>query len=431
VRTVPAGAAEGGANAVVRKVDGNPPQRRYGIMMAPPRGGESRLPVLDLVEGEIAAEAGVQPGDAILRLNGTPVSEIPAAEFLSYMRASPLTLVVDRDGETLTFEMALDGTPSTMTEGGARPEAAASADYAEAAVELAGLLEDRYLFPDVGARYAETLQAHADAGRYSDMASPADFANQVTSDLAAVSRDNHLKVLPATGRPPGLDSEGDDPASFGVRESGRLDGGVAFLRLGLMADSPAGQAWTDAFMREHADAEALILDLRRCPGGALNLMNGFLPYLYDAPTHLLTMDMRRGADDETEAWFDDIPELRRVEADKSILRWEHWIEPAEDAKPDMPVYVLTDFTGSACEHLAAALKATDRATVIGGPTGGAGHFVAFHDFGDAFSVVLPIGRTYDPETGEGWEGDGIAPDVAVDPADAEAEALRRIAGGGN
>ena len=128
----------------------------------------------------------------------------------------------------------------------------------------------------------------------------------------------------------------------------------------------------------------------------------------------------------TEEWFDGIHELRRVETEDDVLRWEHWIEPSDAPRPDLPVYVLTDFTASACEHLTAALRATDRATIIGATTQGAGHFVAFHEFGDGFTVVLPIGRTYDPETGEGWEGDGISPDVAVDPADAEAEALRRI-----
>ena len=35
-----------------------------------------------------------------------------------------------------------------------------------------------------------------------------------------------------------------------------------------------------------------------------------------------------------------------------------------------------------------------------------------------FEAFLPAGRTYDPVTGKDWEGDGVAPDVAVPPADA-------------
>jgi C-terminal processing protease CtpA/Prc len=252
------------------------------------------------------------------------------------------------------------------------------------------------------------------------------FAEQLTTDLAAVSHDAHLRVLPRAGGLQQAVSGDPDTAAPGVRESGWLDDKVAFARISMMPDTPAAQAWGDLFMREHADATALILDLRMCLGGTVAMMNGFLPYLYDAPTHLLTMDMRPGADQETEDWFDDTPELRRVETDGSVVRWEHWIEPNEAAKPDMPVYVLTDTTASACEHLTAALKATDRATVIGATTSGAGHFVAFHEFGDGYSVILPIGRTFDPITGSGWEGDGISPHIAVDPRDAEAEALLLI-----
>ena len=98
-------------------------------------------------------------------------------------------------------------------------------------------------------------------------------------------------------------------------------------------------------------------------------------------------------------------------------------------RPDMPVYVLTGFTGSACEHLTMALKATGRATVIGGRTGGAGHYSTIVELPGDYSLMLPIGRTYDPRTGEGWEIVGIEPDIAVDPEMAEARALELYAEG--
>jgi C-terminal processing protease CtpA/Prc len=40
-----------------------------------------------------------------------------------------------------------------------------------------------------------------------------------------------------------------------------------------------------------------------------------------------------------------------------------------------------------------------------------------------YTLMLPIGRTYDPRTGAGWELVGIEPDVPVDPSVAEARAL--------
>jgi C-terminal processing protease CtpA/Prc len=404
-------------------IEANPPSRRYGIGMAPPRGGEEYLTVLMVTDGDVAAEAGVKINDRITHVNGEPVSKLSRDEFVAALRGTPLTLIVDRDGAELTFEMSLGGASAPTP-----PTAEEVAAYEQAALELAELLEQRYLYPEVGAAYAERLHAGVAGDRYSTAADPSALAFQLTADLADVSEDGHLRVL-TTGRgmTAGTSPSGSDPESLGVRESGWLQDGVAFARISMMPDTPEAQEWADAFMRQHAEASALILDLRLCRGGTLAMMNGLLPYLFDAPTHLLTMEMRPGADPETEEWFDRTPELRRVETDGSVLRWEHVIEPAEGAKPDMPVYVLTDMTASACEHLTQALKSTDRATIIGATTRGAGHFVAFHDFGDAYSVILPIGRTYNPETGDGWEGDGIAPDVVVDPADAEAAALGMIA----
>ncbi len=401
---------------------------RYGIGMAPPRGGEEFLEVLMVSPGLVAEEAGVQVGDRILTVNGTAVSALAREEFMAAMRGSPLTLVIDREGETLTFVLALDGTPPSVTGGGERPAPLPGQDYSDAARGLATLLEERYLFPDTGTRYADMLREQADDGQYASMTA-ATFAAEVTSQLARVSEDRHLRVLPPDTELPGGAGTTEGPESFGIAESGWLVDGVAYLRITGMPDVPGGREWTAQFMREHAEARALVLDLRRCPGGSVEMMNGILAYLFDEPTHLLNMDMRPGADTETEQWLDGIPELRRVETDGGVLRWEHWIEPSETPKPDMPVYVLTGFTGSACEHLTAALRATDRATIIGATTGGAGHFVSFHEFDDGFTVILPIGRTYDPRTGEGWEGVGITPDVVIDAEEAEAEALRRAADG--
>jgi hypothetical protein len=38
---------------------------------------------------------------------------------------------------------------------------------------------------------------------------------------------------------------------------------------------------------------------------------------------------------------------------------------------------------------------------------------------------MPVGRTYDLKTGKDWEGDGIAPDIAVDPTQALIVALEK------
>ena len=121
----------------------------------------------------------------------------------------------------------------------------------------------------------------------------------------------------------------------------------------------------------------------------------------------------------------DLPSLDQQDAPPEIVRWHHMARPIIDNDPwaDARVFLLTDMTASACEHLTLALKGTERATIVGGRTRGAGHFGNVQQFGDGrFDVFVPVGRTYDPKTNKGWEGDGITPHVQVMPE----KALERV-----
>jgi C-terminal processing protease CtpA/Prc len=71
------------------------------------------------------------------------------------------------------------------------------------------------------------------------------------------------------------------------------------------------------------------------------------------------------------------------------------------------------------------MKSTGRATLIGEPTAGANHFGGPASLNEHFAVWMPVGRTYDIETGKDWEGGGVAPDVAVDPRQALVVALEK------
>ena len=65
------------------------------------------------------------------------------------------------------------------------------------------------------------------------------------------------------------------------------------------------------------------------------------------------------------------------------------------------------------------------ATLIGEATAGANHFGGPAPLDKHFGVWMPMGRTYDIKTGKDWEGDGIAPDIAVDPKEALVVALEK------
>jgi hypothetical protein len=102
------GASAAAGAPTVQRMEGNPPNRRYGLAFAPPQGGQSFITVLDVLSGEVAADAGVRPGDRIVAMNGRPVSQIGPRQLPEFMRGSPLVLDIERAGERLTIEMRLN-----------------------------------------------------------------------------------------------------------------------------------------------------------------------------------------------------------------------------------------------------------------------------------------------------------------------------------
>jgi C-terminal processing protease CtpA/Prc len=92
------------------------------------------------------------------------------------------------------------------------------------------------------------------------------------------------------------------------------------------------------------------------------------------------------------------------------------------------IYLLVSRdTVSAGEHLALALKRTGRATLIGQTTRGAGNFGRPFKLPHNFSAFVPFGRTFDPASGQGWEGTGVRPDIEV-PAEKALDEALRVAG---
>jgi hypothetical protein len=124
------------------------------------------------------------------------------------------------------------------------------------------------------------------------------------------------------------------------------------------------------------------------------------------------------------------PLMRKVSGPATIIRREHVAVPAakQSALKDAKVYLLTSKkTFSAAEHLSLALKRTKRATLIGEATGGGAHFGGMGPMGAGYAAFVPVGRTFDPDTGESWEGTGVAPDIAV-PADKALDEALKLAG---
>lgn len=303
----------------------------------------------------------------------------------------------------------------------------------EAVGSLAERLEADFVFPEAGKAYASMLRARLAEGAYDSFPDPRAFAEAVTTDLQKVHRDGHLRVhvVPPEARsgPPqeGQGGGGPDPALNTITRSGWEADGVAYIAFDAFFGTPATMAALERFIAEHAGARTLIIDIRAHRGGGLAEMDLLFPHLFSEPTTLVTMDTRASVVARMGGQGPAEGRLRRVAAPEGVVRDEHYVEPAANgAFQRSAVYVLTSKrSASAAEHLALSLKRAGRATLVGETTYGAGNFGGMVplDKGFTYAAFVPNGRTFDPDTGQGWEGTGVAPNVAVAAGDALAKAL--------
>lgn len=172
-----------------------------------------------------------------------------------------------------------------------------------------------------------------------------------------------------------------------------------------------------------AAAKAVVLDLREHRGGALLVMDAMLPLLFAERRTLLRMDTRS---DVFEAGRGPSgPTIERRPSPPELVRQDHVVTPDPEHRRlhGVPVIALISArTVSAGEHLAMALRVSGRGVLIGEKTAGLGRFGGPVQIG-RFEAFIPIGRTYDPTSGEEWEGTGVTPHLLV-PPDRSVEAAR-------
>lgn len=308
----------------------------------------------------------------------------------------------------------------------AADEAAAESIGDAVAEKYAALLERDYVYPETGKRYAAALRAGIKAGRYRTLTGEA-LGAAIDADVNGVAPDGHLRLrvpdaaVPAAGSatpatPPPAARARKEP----VEQAGWIAPGIAFVRFNVFPDDPAVTAEAAKFMADHADAKAIIFDVRTHNGGGLAQMDAIFPWLFAKPTRLVTMATRASVDAEGGSPIDGIASMRLVKGEAGMVTREHWATPNGDARlKQAKVYVLTSgASASAAEHFALAMKHTGRGTLVGAPTAGANHFGRGEDLGGGYAAFIPVGRTYDPATGKDWEGAGVQPDIAVPPAEA-------------
>ena len=293
------------------------------------------------------------------------------------------------------------------------------------AEKLASELTKHFVSPANARDYAAMLRANAAAGRY-DKGTRGELAKRLTEDMLAVHKDGHLHVELATADGPVGGRIGGKPLPPEIQAAKWIASGVAYIRPSVFRSSAEEVAAFKAFMEDHKDASTIIFDLRNHHGGRLGEMDVMFPYLFAEKTPLVKMEMARAIFEENGSPFGESPTLV-VEKGADKVTSTHFAIPGPDtALRKAQVLLLTsNATASAAEHFSLAMKTSGRGTLIGEATAGANHFGGPLELNENFAVWMPIGRSYNPRTGEDWEGAGIQPDIAVDPRRALVTALEK------
>jgi hypothetical protein len=267
------------------------------------------------------------------------------------------------------------------------------------------VLERQYVFPEIAARMADAVRAHVQAGRYDRLDDPTVFAQTLTDDLRAVSKDKHLGIVHRSAQAAQPNAPSGGPTIAGER----LEGNIGYLRLdGFPAPERLGPA-IDPLMKTLAGTDALLIDLRQNRGGAANGAMYVAGYFFPK-TQLVARIYSRPNNQTTEMWTEEVAGPRYL---------------------NKPVYILTSTTTfSAAEALAYHLTHLGRARTVGETTGGGAHRVQAADLGHEFRMMVPFTRPINVVTNGDWEGTGVPPAMASPAADAlraaHMEALRTL-----
>ena len=273
-------------------------------------------------------------------------------------------------------------------------------------------LDQGYIFPKKVAGMTRAVRERAKRGDYDRITSAQAFADTLTRDLQAVSRDKHLEVAyhsrgvvdePPDAQPPA--EERRARAAFarrvnhGFERVERLAGNVGYLEIrSFNFEAAAVDSTLAAAMNFLADTDALIIDVRRNGGGEPSMVAAVCSYLLP-PNILINKFYWRPQD-----------------------RWDEFRTGPVSGRhygTKRPVYVLTsDQTFSGAEEFAYDLMTQRRGVVVGDTTGGGAHPGGMRRVTEQFGVWVPSGRAVNPVTGTNWEGTGVRPDVPVPAADA-------------
>lgn len=282
-------------------------------------------------------------------------------------------------------------------------------------------VNELYVFPEIAKEVEKAIRARMEKREYDEITSGPTFAQKLTADLQAVTRDKHLRVqfsekpLPERGDPRRRDPEQmrreGARNNFGFFKVEVLPGNIGYLDLRQFYRAEMAKEKAAAAMNFLADTDALIIDVRKNGGGSADMVALMVSYLLGPEPVLINTAYFRPENRTFETWtLKDVPGRRYT---------------------GKSVFVLTsNYSFSAAEEFAYDLQTQKRATIVGETTGGGANPNTFVRLGNHFMLSVPIGRAINPITKTNWEGVGVKPDVEVSQEaalkTAHALALRKI-----
>ncbi|MEE9432664.1 MAG: S41 family peptidase [Sphingorhabdus sp.] len=191
---------------------------------------------------------------------------------------------------------------------------------------------------------------------------------------------------------------------------------IAYIRFGLFPGDPETLAHFEKFMKAHAKAQTLIIDIRGHRGGGLAEMDILFSHIFNKQTDLLYFETRKSVDEAGASPIKAGITVLDIEGLGGVVRRKHIALPHEHPlMANTKIFILmSGYTASAAEHLSLAMKRTKRGVLVGETTRGGAHFGGTVDLEYGYHVFIPVGRAFNPDTGKDWEGTGVVPDIPVD-----------------
>ncbi|MBM7034775.1 S41 family peptidase [Vibrio ulleungensis] len=210
----------------------------------------------------------------------------------------------------------------------------------------------------------------------------------------------------------------------------KLDSDILYIALNSFED----KSILDDFERSFPtikQSKGLILDLRFNGGGSTTIGNTILSHLIDKPVqgastqsrqHIGNMSAYAQIMEHVDLNLldsDSLAMLEKISQSPQYNKWTSsdgdWLEPAEDTKTDIPIYVLIGHnTASAAEDFLVQLRSIDYIKTVGSPSFGSTGQPLFGQLpgGGSFRVCT-LRNTY-PD-GTEFNGVGIQPDLPFLP----------------